>query len=110
MADVAIVPAPNVITHENASRKIDIQCEVKAGADLGQRRAGEVEAKVRKGIKFDREYHPEFLGEFAAREESRRRLLALSALSLLGVLLIIHSDFKHGPPDSPGLPDTCRSP
>src|SRR5205807_9604319 len=37
---------------------------------------------------------PEFLGEYAAREESRQRLLALSALSLLGILLIIHSDFR----------------
>ena len=36
VADVAMVPAPNVITHENASRKIDITCNVTDGADLGQ--------------------------------------------------------------------------
>ena len=92
VADVAMVPAPNVITHENASRKIDIQCNVTAGADLGQV-ARAVQAKV-KGVKLDREYFPEFLGEYAAREESRRRLMALAALSLLGVLLVIQSDFK----------------
>ncbi|MBV8488350.1 MAG: efflux RND transporter permease subunit, partial [Planctomycetaceae bacterium] len=52
-----------------------------------------IEAKVR-ALDFPREYHPEFLGEYAAREESRRRLTALAALSLIGVLLIIHSDFR----------------
>jgi CzcA family heavy metal efflux pump len=92
VADIAMVPAPNVITHENASRKIDIQCNVTAGADLGEV-ARAIKDKV-KGLKFDREYFPEFLGEYAAREESRRKLLMLAALSLIGVLLVIHSDFK----------------
>ncbi len=55
--------------------------------------AREVEKRVTT-LDFEREYHPEFLGEYAAREESRRRLLALSALSLLGILLIIHADFR----------------
>jgi Cu/Ag efflux pump CusA len=85
------VPAPNEIKREGASRRIDVTCEVK-GRDLGSV-AREVEAGVRK-LEFPREYHPEFLGEYAAREESRRRLLALAALSLLGVLLIIHADFR----------------
>jgi Cu/Ag efflux pump CusA len=91
VAEVAIVPAPNEIKREGASRRIDVTCEVK-GRDLGSV-AREVEAKVRK-LDFPREYHPEFLGEYAAREESRRRLMALAALSLLGVLLIIHADFR----------------
>ncbi len=92
VADVAIVPAPNIITRENASRKIDITCNVTPGADLGQV-ARAIEAKV-KAVPLDREYHPEFLGEYAARAESRQRLLTLAALSLLGVLLVIHADFK----------------
>ncbi len=92
VADVAMVPAPNVITHENASRKIDITCNVTAGADLGQV-ARAIQEKV-KTIKLDREYFPEFLGEYAARQESFHRLLALGLMALLGVLLVIHSDFK----------------
>ncbi len=92
VADVAIVPAPNIITRENASRKIDITCNVTPGADLGEV-ARAIEEKV-KGVPLDREYHPEFLGEYAARAESRRRLLTLAALALLGVLLVIHADFK----------------
>jgi CzcA family heavy metal efflux pump len=92
VADVAIVPAPNVITHENASRKIDITCNVTAGADLGEV-ARAIQEKV-KEVKLDREYFPDFLGEYAARQESYRRLLALAGLALLGVLLVIQSDFR----------------
>jgi CzcA family heavy metal efflux pump len=91
VADVAIVPAPNEIKREGASRRIDVTCNV-SGRDLGSV-ARDIEAKVKK-LPFDREYHPEFLGEYAAREESRRRLMALAALSLLGVLLVIQSDFR----------------
>jgi CzcA family heavy metal efflux pump len=92
VAEVAIVPAPNEIKREGASRRIDVTCEVEAGRDLGSI-AREVEAKVRK-LDFPREYHPEFLGEYAAQKESRSRLIALGLLSLLGILLIIHADFR----------------
>ncbi len=92
VADVAMVPAPNVITHENAMRKIDIQCNVTAGADLGQV-ARALQEKV-KAVPMGREYFPEFLGEYATRETARQRLLMLAGLSLLGVLLVIHSDFR----------------
>ncbi|MDR3635828.1 MAG: efflux RND transporter permease subunit [Isosphaeraceae bacterium] len=91
VAEVAIVPAPNEIKHEGATRRIDVTCNVE-GRDLGSV-ARAIEEKV-KAIEFPAEHHPEFLGEYAAREESRRRLLALAVLSLLGVLLVIHSDFR----------------
>lgn len=91
VADVAVVPAPNEIKREGASRRIDVTCNV-SGRDLGAV-AREIESRV-KALTFEREYHPEFLGEYAAREESRRRLTALAALSLLGVLLVIQSDFR----------------
>jgi Cu/Ag efflux pump CusA len=91
VADVEIVPAPNEIKRESASRRLDVTCNV-SGRDLGSV-AREIEAKVRE-LSFPREYHPEFLGEYAAREESRRRLLALSAVSLIGILLLLHVDFQ----------------
>jgi len=91
VAELAIVAAPNEIKREGASRRIDVTCNVQ-GRDLGSV-AREIEARVKK-LEFPREYHPEFLGEYAAREESRQRLMALAALSLLGVLLVIHADFR----------------
>jgi Cu/Ag efflux pump CusA len=55
--------------------------------------AREIEGKV-KALSFDRGYHPEFLGEYAARQASKNRLLMLSAFALLGILLLLHADFR----------------
>ncbi len=91
VAEFRIVPAPNVIQHENTSRRIDVSCNVK-GRDLGSV-AREIEAKVR-GVAFPQGYHPEFLGEYAARQAARQRLLMLGGIALLGIFLILHSDFQ----------------
>ncbi len=90
VADVVVVPMPNEIRREAASRRLDITCNVK-GRDLGAV-AAEVEQKVR-AVPFDAGTHPEFLGEEAARRESSRRLYQLAGLALLGVVLVIYSDF-----------------
>ena len=91
MLDVSVVPAPNVIQHENTSRRIDVSVNVK-DRDLGSV-AREIEAKVR-GLAFPQGYHPEFLGEYAAREAASRRLLTLGGVALIGILLILYSDFQ----------------
>src|SRR4051794_24023215 len=91
VADVYIEPAPNEIKRESASRRYDVTCNV-AGRDLGSV-ARDIEAAV-KQLDFPREYHPEFLGEYAARQESRQKLFALTALSVLGILLLLHMDFR----------------
>jgi CzcA family heavy metal efflux pump len=92
VAEVAVVPAPNEIKREKASRRLDVTCNVE-GRDLGSV-AAEIERLVNDKVTFAREYNAEFLGEYAARQESYRRLMALAALSLLGILLIIHIDFQ----------------
>ena len=91
VAELEVVPAPNEIKHEKASRRIDITCNVQ-GRDLGSV-ARDVEAAVKK-LDFPQGYFPEFLGEYAARAESQRRLFALSGLSMLGILLLLHVDFR----------------
>jgi Cu/Ag efflux pump CusA len=91
VADVSITPMPNEIKREAASRRLDILCNVD-GRDLGSV-AAEIETKVR-DISFDREYHPEFLGEYAARQASSWRLFYFSILSFLGIVLILYVDFQ----------------
>lgn len=91
VAEFRIAPTPNIVQHENNSRRIDVTCDA-SGRDLGSV-AREIEQKVR-ALKFDRGYHPEFLGEYAARQESRNRLLALAGLSLLGIVMLLYADFK----------------
>jgi Cu/Ag efflux pump CusA len=90
VADVMVVPMPNEIKRETASRRLDITCNVR-GRDLGAV-AADVEEKVR-GLHFDSGYHPQFLGEEAVRRESSRRLVALAGLALVAVILVIYSDF-----------------
>jgi CzcA family heavy metal efflux pump len=90
VADVEIVPAPNEILRESASRYIDVTCNVQ-GRDLGSV-AREIEQRV-KDLPFERGYHPEFIGEYAARQEASRRLFLLAAMSLVGILLLLYVDF-----------------
>ncbi len=91
IAEIGIVPAPNEVKRDGASRRIDVTCDAK-GRDLGSV-ARDIEAAV-KEIPFDRGYHPEFLGEYTARQASQQRLISLGALSLLGILLVLYIDFQ----------------
>ncbi|MBM3765276.1 MAG: efflux RND transporter permease subunit [Acidobacteria bacterium] len=91
VADFRVVPAPNVIQHENTSRRMDVSCNVK-GRDLGSV-AREIEQRVR-ALRFAQGYHPEFLGEYAARQAARQRLIVLGCVALLAILLILHADFQ----------------
>jgi CzcA family heavy metal efflux pump len=91
LAELRIAPTPNVIQHENASRRIDVSCNVK-DRDLGSV-AREIEQRVR-SVSFPPGYHPELLGEYAARQASQNRLFGLSLLALVGILLVLYTDFK----------------
>ncbi|MGK0185139.1 MAG: CzcA family heavy metal efflux pump [Verrucomicrobiales bacterium] len=91
VADIEVVPAPNTIQREGASRRIDVTGNV-SGRDLGSV-AREIEEQVGK-VSFETGYHPEFLGEFAEREASRKKLFALSALAILGILVLLQVDFQ----------------
>jgi Cu/Ag efflux pump CusA len=46
------------------------------------------------GLTFERGYHPEILGEYAARQQARNRLFGAGLLSVLGIVLILYSDFQ----------------
>ncbi len=92
VATVAIVPAPNEIKREGASRRLDVTCNV-AGRDLASV-AKEIEAAVGKNVQFASGYHPEFLGEYAEARASRQRLMLLSIGSLLMITMILYVDFQ----------------
>ena len=92
VASLNILPAPNVIAREGASRKLDVTCNV-AGRDLAAV-ASDIEAAVRDNIEFNTGYHPEFLGEYAEAKASRQRLLLLSIGSILAITIILYIDFE----------------
>jgi len=90
VADVHIAPTPNQIMRESASRYTEVTCNV-GGRDLG-RVAREITARLR-DMSFPQGYHPELLGEYAAQEASKNRILVLSLLAFIGIFLILHTDF-----------------
>lgn len=92
VANVTIVPAPNEIKREGASRRLDVTCNV-AGRDLASV-ATDIENAVRENVKFGTGYHPEFLGEYAEARNSRQRLLLLSAGAMLMIAVILYVDFQ----------------
>lgn len=92
VATTMIVPAPNVIAREGASRKLDVTCNVD-GRDLASV-ASDIEAAVLANVKFKTGYHPEFLGEYAEAKASRQRLLLLSLGSILAITIILYIDFE----------------
>ena len=90
VADVEIVPTPNEIKREAASRRLDVTCNVR-GRDLGAV-AREVETMVR-GLRYERGYHAEMLGEYRTLQQARARLVWLSAVALLGIFVLLQLDF-----------------
>lgn len=93
VADVRVAPTPNVIQREAASRRIDISCNAK-GRDLGSV-ARDVEAALRK-VPLPSGYHAEVLGEYAERQRSQTRLAVFAVLALVGIFLVLYSDFGNG--------------
>ncbi len=91
LADVRVVPTPNVIQREGASRRIDVTCNVR-GRDLGTV-AREVERRIA-GLSLPTGHHAELLGEYAARASARTRLMLLALLSLVGIAAVLYADFR----------------
>ena len=91
VADVVVAPTPNVIQREGASRRIDVSANVR-GRDLGSA-VRDLRARLAT-VRMPPGHHAEVLGEYAAREGARNKLLALAALSLLGVLAVLYADFR----------------
>lgn len=92
VAEIYLAPVPNIIQRENASRRIDVSCNVK-GKDLGSV-AKAIEQRIQ-AFNFPRGYHAEVLGEYAARQQGQQRLLWLSALALLGIFMVLEADFQN---------------
>ncbi len=90
VADVRIVPTPNEITREHASRRLDVTANA-AGRDLAA-----VSRDVQRAVAsttMPPGFHAEVLGEWAAQRAASRRLMLLGLLSLAAILLVIYADF-----------------
>ena len=90
VADVRLVPAPNVVEREGQSRKIDVSANVR-GRDLGSV-ARDVERTIH-GVEFPLEYHAEILGEYAERQAAQQRILLAGLVALIGIFFLLYTSF-----------------
>ena len=90
VAEVRVVPEPNLIERENGSRRIDVVANVR-GRDLGSV-VGDVERALA-GVTFDRGYHAELLGEYKERQDAQQRLFAVAAVAALAIFLLLQTAF-----------------
>ncbi len=86
IADIRVVPTPNVVQRENQSRRIDVTAGVQ-GRDLGSV-SRDVERALNE-IEFPLGYTAEMIGEFSERQQAQDRLLVFGIGSAIGVLLLL---------------------
>ncbi|MGH2783909.1 MAG: efflux RND transporter permease subunit [Actinomycetota bacterium] len=90
VASVRLVPNPTVIVHEAVSRSIDIVADVQ-GRDLDAV-TRDLERRL-DGITFPLEYHTELLGDHAAQQDAKNRLIAFAIAAAIGVFLLLQVCF-----------------
>jgi CzcA family heavy metal efflux pump len=91
VAAVTVKPSPNVVKHEDVTRKIDIEAEPKEGGDLGAINRA-VEAALDK-VELPAGYHTQMLGEFQERQAANKRLHSLAIVAALGIFFLLHASY-----------------
>ncbi len=91
VADVSIVPVPNVIYHDSLSRSLDIGGNLDGTRDLGSVVADLEEAMREFG--FPPEYHSEMLGEYTERQSATSRLNIGAIAAAVAILLLLQASF-----------------
>jgi Cu/Ag efflux pump CusA len=90
VADVRILPTPNLIQHETVSRRIDVSLNAQ-GRDPGAV-VNDVKARL-SGVKFPLEYRAEVLGEYQERQAAQSQLLGFGIAAALGIFLLLQAAF-----------------
>ena len=91
VADVRIVPTPNVIKREGGSRRIDIQA-ANAGRDLAAV-AQDVQLRL-ETIKFPLGYHAVLQGAYVELQAAQQNLKGFAILAMAGVFLLLQLSFR----------------
>jgi CzcA family heavy metal efflux pump len=90
VADVRIVPTPNLIQHETVSRRIDVGLNVRGRdpnavvSDIQQRLSA---------IKFPLEYRAAVFGAYQEQQADQRNLLIFGLAAAIGIFLLLQAAF-----------------
>ncbi|MBV9689791.1 MAG: efflux RND transporter permease subunit [Ktedonobacteraceae bacterium] len=90
VADVSILPTPNVIQHETVSRRIDVSLNAH-GRDLDSV-VSDIKQRLQ-GINFPLEYRAQVLGAYAEQQAAQRQLLGFGIAATIGVFLLLQAAF-----------------
>lgn len=90
VANVLMVPAPNVIKRNASQRTIDVALTVR-GKDLDSI-AADIKHRIR-GLSFPLEYHAEVLGEYAEHQSAQNRVLSIVIAAAIGIYLLLQTCF-----------------
>jgi Cu/Ag efflux pump CusA len=91
IAAVTVKASPNVVKHEDVTRKIDIEAEPKEGGDLGAINKA-VETALGK-VELPAGYHTQMLGEYQERQAANRRLQSLAIVAAIGIFFLLHASY-----------------
>ena len=90
VADVRVMPTPNVINREHNERRTDVNANVR-GRPLGDVYR-DVEAALAT-VEFPREYYPVLMGEYTERLAVQRTMTIFSIVAAIGVFFMLHTSF-----------------
>ena len=92
LARISEESGPNLISRENAQRKIVVQCNV-AGRDLGSVVA-DIRQAVAERVQLPPGYYVRYGGQFESAQETRRRLSVLGLAVVCGIGFLLHIVFR----------------
>ena len=91
VASVEMLPTPNVVKRERASRRMDIAANLSGERDLGSV-VRDVEARL-KTVNFPTQYHAELIGEHTERKAAEQRIFIFSLAALAGIFVLLQASF-----------------
>ncbi|HEX2090359.1 MAG TPA: efflux RND transporter permease subunit [Actinomycetota bacterium] len=91
VADVRIVPTPNIIHHEGLFRSIDVGANIDGTRDLGSV-VSDFERRL-EGVKWPPEFRAELLGEHTERQAATRRMMIYAIAAAIGIFLLLQASF-----------------
>jgi Cu/Ag efflux pump CusA len=92
LARISAERGPNMISRENAQRKIVVMCNV-AGRALGSVVA-DIQQAIAEKVDLPQGYYVQYGGQFESAEETSRRLSVLGVVVVLGIGFLLHIVFR----------------
>ncbi len=91
VADIYMANGPSTIKRENSRRRIIVRVNT-VDRDLVSA-VNEIQRELQAGFRPPQGYFYEISGEYQTQKEATRNILMLSAVSLLGVIMVLYANF-----------------